>query len=128
MTTLTDIESMLEEIRERAEVLAQAVESMDKCPADECKTVTCGCQTVAPIIENKALFVTRLNQALIECGAGRYDFLISAPLQYQKRRIADADGYIKAVDEVVIQNGKCTSVWGDSLTAMMSDIYKGIFS
>ena len=32
--------------------------------------------------EDKALFVRRINEALIECGAGRYDYLRETPMEY----------------------------------------------
>lgn len=32
--------------------------------------------------EDKALFVQRINEALIECGAGRYDWLRETPMEY----------------------------------------------
>ena len=33
-------------------------------------------------VEDKALFVLRINEALIECGAGRYDWLRETPMEY----------------------------------------------
>lgn len=63
-------------------------------------------------VEDKALFVRRINEALIECGAGRYDYLREAPMRYVR------DG----VREFVIGRAGYASVSLDSLPAMMRDI------
>ncbi len=67
--------------------------------------------------EDKALFVQRLNEALIECGARRYDYLIDEPLRYER----------VGANERVYQGDKAANVSMDSLTALMSDVYRQIF-
>ena len=62
--------------------------------------------------ENKALFVQRLNEALVECGDGRYDYLIGEPLQYERI----------GANELVLQGSKVADVTGDSLTALARDV------
>lgn len=67
--------------------------------------------------EDKALFVRRLNDALVECGGGRYDELIADPMEYERH----PDG-----TEVVVRRG-CGMVAGvslDSLTALMADVHR----
>lgn len=66
--------------------------------------------------EDKALFVRRINDALVECGAGRYDDLIADPLVYE----ALDDGC-----EVVSRRGcwRACNVSCDSLTALMADVH-----
>ena len=63
-------------------------------------------------MENKTEFVERINNALIECGDGRYDFLAETPLCYDN------------LEEIVFIQGRypAVNVYGDSLTAMMKDI------
>ncbi len=68
-------------------------------------------------LEDKALFVQRLTEALIECGAGRYDWLREHPLTYRE----DPDG-----GEHVWCEGleyRRANVHMDSLPAMMADIH-----
>ena len=67
--------------------------------------------------EDKELFVQRLNEALIECGAGRYGYLACEPLRYER----------VGANERVYQGDKTANVSMDSLTALMSDVYKQIF-
>ena len=66
--------------------------------------------------EDKQLFVRRINDALVECGAGRYDDLIADPIVYE---VLD-DG-----SEVVSRSGcwRACNVSCDSLTALMADIH-----
>ena len=66
--------------------------------------------------EDKGLFVRRINDALVECGAGRYDDLIADPLVYEVM----GDGF-----EVVSRKGcgLTCNVSCDSLTALMADIH-----
>lgn len=67
-------------------------------------------------LEDKALFVQRLTEALIECGAGRYDWLREHPLVYEA-----SDG-----GEHVWCRGleyRRANVRADSLPAMMGDIH-----
>lgn len=64
--------------------------------------------------EDKALFVRRLNDALIECGAGRYDRLVDTPLTYEKR----------GSNEIVACGGRVAAVTGDSLTALAVDVFE----
>lgn len=65
-------------------------------------------------VEDKARFVAMLNDALVECGAGRYDYLRETPLEYVRegRREFVACGHRRA----------CVTM--DSLPAMMADIYR----
>lgn len=63
-------------------------------------------------VEDKALFVRRLNEALIECGAGRYDYLRETPMEYVEEGFRE---YVTLRDERV-------SVFMDSLPAMLFDI------
>lgn len=62
--------------------------------------------------EDKALFVRRLNDALIECGAGRYDHLIDEPMEYERR------GDL----EFVACGDRRANVTCDSLPALMKDV------
>lgn len=64
-------------------------------------------------VEDKALFVRRINEALIECGAGRYDWLRETPMEYVRE---GASEYVTCCHRTA-----CVSV--DSLPAMMSDIH-----
>ena len=68
--------------------------------------------------EDKALFVQRLNEALVECGAHRYDSLISDPLVYE----ASEDG---SDEHVYVRSApyRKANVHTDSLPAMLHDIY-----
>ena len=45
-------------------------------------------------MEDKELFVKRVNDALVECGDGRYDRLESEPMRYERegRRETVSDG------------------------------------
>ena len=63
-------------------------------------------------MENKELFVKRVNDALVECGDGRYDRLGSEPMRYVREgsRETVSDGY------------GCVSVAMDSLPAMLADM------
>lgn len=70
--------------------------------------------------EDKRLFVQRLNEALIECGNGRYDYLKDEPMEYQ----CEGEGWNKV--ETVSQGGNQANVTFDSLTAIMKDI-NGLF-
>lgn len=63
-------------------------------------------------VEDKELFVRRINEALIECGAGRYDYLRETPMEYVRE---GASEYVTLRDERV-------SVFMDSLPAMLFDI------
>lgn len=63
-------------------------------------------------VEDKALFVRRINEALIECGAGRYDYLRATPMEYVEEGFRE---YVTLRDERV-------SVFMDSLPAMLFDI------
>lgn len=64
-------------------------------------------------MENKKLFIERLNAALIECGDGRYSRLKTEPMQYQQTE--------SGVE--FVSNGKIrVPVGGDSLKALMRDI------
>lgn len=65
-------------------------------------------------VEDKALFVRRLNEALIECGAGRYDWLRETPMEYVR----------EGAREFVACGHRRASVTMDSLPAVMADIYK----
>ncbi len=70
-------------------------------------------------VEDKALFVQRINEALIECGAHRYDYLAATPLVYEQSE----DGS----DEHVYVTGipyRRANVHADSLPAMLHDIYQ----
>lgn len=62
--------------------------------------------------EDKELFVRRLNDALVECGASRYDHLTDAPLRYER----------VGVNETVRQGSKVANVTGDSLAALACDV------
>lgn len=63
-------------------------------------------------MENKELFVKRVNDALVECGDGRYDRLESEPMRYVREgsRETVSDGY------------GAVNVAMDSLPAMMADM------
>lgn len=63
-------------------------------------------------VEDKALFVRRINEALIECGNGRYDYLRATPMEYVEEGFSE---YVTLRDERV-------SVFMDSLPAMLFDI------
>lgn len=63
-------------------------------------------------MENKELFVKRVNDALVECGDGRYDRLESEPMRYER------EGY----EETVSDGCGCVSVAMDSLPAMLADM------
>lgn len=63
-------------------------------------------------VEDKALFVRRINEALIECGGGRYDYLHATPMEYVEEGFRE---YVTLRDERV-------SVFMDSLPAMLFDI------
>lgn len=65
-------------------------------------------------VEDKALFVRRLNEALIECEAGRYDYLRETPMEYVRQ---GAREYVRC-------GHRTAGVSMDSLPAMMGDIYK----
>lgn len=64
-------------------------------------------------VEDKALFVRRLNEALIECGAGRYDWLRETPMEYVRQ---GAREYVRC-------GHRTAGVSMDSLPAMMGDIH-----
>lgn len=63
-------------------------------------------------MEDKELFVKRVNDALVECGDGRYDRLESEPMRYvregRKETVSDGCGTV--------------SVAMDSLPAMLADM------
>lgn len=63
-------------------------------------------------MENKELFVKRVNDALVECGDGRYDRLESEPMRYVREDSKEtvSDGY------------GAVSVAMDSLPAMLADM------
>lgn len=63
-------------------------------------------------MENKELFVKRVNDALVECGDGRYDRLMDMPMRYER------EGY----KETVSDGYGAVSVAMDSLPAMMADM------
>lgn len=63
-------------------------------------------------VEDKALFVRRINEALIECGGGRYNYLCATPMEYVEEGFRE---YVTLRDERV-------SVFMDSLPAMLFDI------
>ena len=65
-------------------------------------------------VEDKARFVAMLNDALVECGAGRYDYLRETPMEYVR------DG----ATERVVCGHRHAGVTADSLPAMMADIYR----
>lgn len=63
-------------------------------------------------MENKELFVKRVNDALVECGDGRYDRLGSEPMRY-----------VREGSRETVSDGRGTvSVAMDSLPAMMADM------
>ena len=64
-------------------------------------------------VENKKLFVQRINEALIECGDGRYDYLQHTPLEYSLGNYGVE--YVSVGDDAI-------SVHLDSLPLMMMDI------
>lgn len=64
-------------------------------------------------VEDKALFVRRLNEALIEYGAGRYDYLRETPMEYVR----------EGAREYVRCGHRTAGVSMDSLPAMMGDIH-----
>lgn len=64
-------------------------------------------------VEDKALFVRRINEALIECGAGRYDYLRETPIEYVR----------EGASEYVACGHRRASVTMDSLPAVMADIH-----
>ena len=63
-------------------------------------------------MEDKELFVKRVNDALVECGDGRYDRLESEPMRYER------EGYTET------ESDGCgtVSVAMDSLPAMLADM------
>lgn len=63
-------------------------------------------------MENKELFVKRVNDTLVECGNGRYDRLMDMPMRYER------EGY----KETVSDGYGCVSVAMDSLPAMLADM------
>lgn len=63
-------------------------------------------------MEDKELFVKRVNDALIECGDGRYDRLMDMPMRYER------EGY----KETVSDGYGTVSVAMDSLPAMLADM------
>lgn len=63
-------------------------------------------------VEDKALFVRRINEALIECGGGRYNYLRATPMEYVEEGFRE---YVTLRDERV-------SVFMDSLPTMLFDI------
>ena len=65
-------------------------------------------------VEDKALFVRRINEALIECGAGRYDYLRETPMEYVR----------EGAREYVRCGHRTAGVSMDSLPAMMGDIHE----
>ncbi|WP_461185960.1 hypothetical protein [Adlercreutzia sp. CNCM I-6216] len=65
-------------------------------------------------VEDKALFVRRINEALIECGAGRYDWLRETPMEYVR----------EGASEFVECGCRRAFVTIDSLPAMMGDIHR----
>ena len=65
-------------------------------------------------VEDKALFVRRRNEALIECGAGRYDYLRETPMEYVR----------EGAREYVRCGHRTAGVSMDSLPAMMGDIHE----
>ncbi|MCU7584552.1 hypothetical protein N1614_04210 [Adlercreutzia muris] len=65
-------------------------------------------------VEDKALFVRRLNDALVECGAERYDYLRETPMEY----VREGDR------EYVACGHRRACVTMDSLPAMMADVYR----
>lgn len=68
-------------------------------------------------MENKELFVQRLNEALIECGDGRYDFLADTPMVYEDC----------IYSESVELRGAKAIVTGDSLTALAVEALEKLF-
>ena len=62
--------------------------------------------------ENKEQFVRRMCEALAECGDGRYDYLIDAPLRYER----------VGANELVFQGSKVADVTADSLAALACDV------
>lgn len=63
-------------------------------------------------MENKELFVKRVNDALVECGDGRYDRLQGEPMRYVR----------EGSEETVSDGYGAVSVAMDSLPAMMADM------
>lgn len=73
---------------------------------------------VDDVAEDKERFIEMINDALIECGDGRYDYLKDEPLVYHR----DNDGQDRY--ETVSQGQwNVVSVTYDSLTAMMADLH-----
>lgn len=64
-------------------------------------------------MENKRLFVQRVNEALLECGDGRYGYLSEQPLTYIRTECGG---------EFVTNGQSRVCVEGDSLTAILEDI------
>lgn len=64
-------------------------------------------------MEDKRRFVKRINEALVECGDGRYDRLKSEPLTYLRTECGA---------EYVTDGRTRVCVDGDSLPALMRDI------
>ena len=63
-------------------------------------------------MEDKELFVKRVNDALVECGDGRYDRLESEPMRYER------EGH----KETVSDGYGTVNVAMDSLPAMLVDM------
>lgn len=63
--------------------------------------------------EDKERFVFELQEALIRCGAGRYDFLMDQPFRYETEGQLE---WIEQDGEIVV------NVSGDSLTAIARGI------
>lgn len=63
-------------------------------------------------MEEKARFVELLNDALLKCGGGRYDYLASQPMVYER----------SGSEEFVTLGIRRACVTGDSLVGMMQDI------
>ena len=64
-------------------------------------------------MEDKRLFVQRINEALVECGDGRYDYLRDMPLTYVRSECGA---------ECVTNGITRVNVGGDSLPALMKEI------
>lgn len=71
-------------------------------------------KTDFPRCEDKGKFVSMLNDALVECGAERYDYLREQPMEYVR------DG----CEEFVVRGIRRANVTLDSLPAMLGDIAK----
>lgn len=73
--------------------------------------------------EDKAGFISALNQALITYGGGRYDYLLETPLTYVK--VHDTKG--RLVSEHVFCGPHDANVTGDSLIGMIGDVHDQLF-